>query len=422
MAAASLGVLAGLLYLLLPFAIQRTALPRNVLFVGVLAGLLARLFLFASEPILENDYFRYLWDGAVLASGENPYRWSPADVLTGIAPAAFHNLSVEAGQVVAQIGYPDLRTIYPPLGVLIFGLAHLADPWGLTGLRGLYLLADTVTLALLLALLRQFGRPPVWALIYWLNPLSIQMTFNAMHMDALLLPFLLGAFLLAVRNRPGGATFLLVLAAGVKLWPVLLAPVLLRHAAPTLRQTLVWMLLFAAGFVVLLLPLYFSGPAETSGLFAYGSDWRKNEIVFGLVVSLFDGLLAVFDAVRIDAERLARLAVAGALTLLALLLALLARPKDDRALAVSVLMLVACLFIFVPSPYPWYFIWLLPFLSLVPMTAILCWTATLPLYQLRFHSYFMDNDGMFENGIVWLEHGVPITLIIITLLIRIVRR
>ena len=41
--------------------------------IMVAAGLAARLILFSSEPILEDDYQRYLWDGAVTASGLNPY-------------------------------------------------------------------------------------------------------------------------------------------------------------------------------------------------------------------------------------------------------------------------------------------------------------------------------------------------------------
>ena len=40
-------------------------------------GLAARAILFASEPVLEDDYQRYLWDGAVTAQGLNPMRSRP---------------------------------------------------------------------------------------------------------------------------------------------------------------------------------------------------------------------------------------------------------------------------------------------------------------------------------------------------------
>ena len=34
-----------------------------------------------TTPIMEIDYYRYLWDGKVLATGVSPYRYSPSDVL-----------------------------------------------------------------------------------------------------------------------------------------------------------------------------------------------------------------------------------------------------------------------------------------------------------------------------------------------------
>ena len=42
-------------------------------------GLLARLMMFASEPVLEDDWHRYLWDGASVASGVDPYKFAPAE-------------------------------------------------------------------------------------------------------------------------------------------------------------------------------------------------------------------------------------------------------------------------------------------------------------------------------------------------------
>jgi len=45
--------------------------------VLILCGLVLRLSFFGSQPIYENDYKRYLWDGAVTATGSNPYEYSP---------------------------------------------------------------------------------------------------------------------------------------------------------------------------------------------------------------------------------------------------------------------------------------------------------------------------------------------------------
>jgi len=43
---------------------------------------------FGSQPIYENDYKRYLWDGAVAASGESPYIYSPDEIYEASHPGA----------------------------------------------------------------------------------------------------------------------------------------------------------------------------------------------------------------------------------------------------------------------------------------------------------------------------------------------
>jgi hypothetical protein len=78
-------VLAGFVYFLcLPQLISHSlscdARESHLILVCIVAaGLAARLALFASEPILEDDYQRYLFDGAVTATGNNPYAMSPKD-------------------------------------------------------------------------------------------------------------------------------------------------------------------------------------------------------------------------------------------------------------------------------------------------------------------------------------------------------
>lgn len=416
---AAIGMIGGVLYLCLLSVIRSTDRFQAFLMAGLVVGLIARLALFASDPILENDYIRYLWDGGVLALGENPYRWSPADVLSGMVPQQIQSLADQAGGLVGQIGYADLRTIYPPIATAFFAVAHFVDPWGGLGLRCVYLVADCATLVLLLSLLRQMDRSPLWILIYWLNPLAIQMIYNALHMDVLLLPFLAGALLFAMRRQPFATSLFLVFAAGVKLWPALLAPVLLRYASAHWRRFVTAGAVFAIGLMLVFLPFVVSGPADTSGLFAFSGEWRKNEVVFGIIVSGVNAVLGTIDTLRVDAEKVARMVIAVGLIVLSLWPV---RTLDDRGLATRLLLLSAGLFVFAPAPYPWYFIWLLPFLVLLPSPAVLAWTATLPLYHLRFHSYFIENPDLFENGIVWVEHGLPLVLLAGTVLFRIVRR
>ncbi|HEV8694165.1 MAG TPA: hypothetical protein VGQ93_08300, partial [Lysobacter sp.] len=73
-----LGVAAGGIYLTLPSIIRATEQRSGALFAWVFAvGVLMRLAMLPSAPILEDDFHRYLWDGAVVSRGMNPYAHAP---------------------------------------------------------------------------------------------------------------------------------------------------------------------------------------------------------------------------------------------------------------------------------------------------------------------------------------------------------
>lgn len=406
----AIGVIAGGIFLLMPGAVDRLETSRNMLISMVLVGLASRLILFGSEPLLEIDYFRYMWDGAVLAAGENPYAWSPATVLAGHAPEAISRLAREAGGIVEQINYPHLRAIYPPLAEAVFALAHRLGPWDLMIWRFVLLVFDLTTLGLLMALLRHIGRTQLWAAIYWWNPLIIQMFFNAAHMDAILLPFLLAAMLLALRLRPAVAAALLAMAGAVKLWPVLLLPTLLSYKRRPWLKVVGATSLFACGGLVLLAPLFVTGLGEGSGLSAYATLWERNDALFSALVGVVGSGLSSLGVINIDAGRLSRVIVAFILVVLALGLNRRSTSRPEE-ICRRALMITAALFLLSPASYPWYYGWVVPLLVLVPMPALMVWSATLPLYHLRFHPFFIETPMFFENGIVWLEHGPVLALL-----------
>ena len=225
--------IAGAVYLTLPRLIARaTAAPaadaRRLLALVVGVGLVLRLMMFAVNPVLEDDYHRYLWDGAVTAHGLDPYAVSPEDAALEDETVR-SRLAADAGVIMDRINHPGLRTIYPPVAQAAFAVAHLIQPWSITAWRGVCLVADATTLALLLALLQASGRSPLWSALYWWNPVVVKELINSAHMEAILMPLVLGALLLAVRRRPVSAIGVLGLAVGTTLqvFPVAVALVLL---------------------------------------------------------------------------------------------------------------------------------------------------------------------------------------------------
>ena len=220
-------IVAGLVYVLLLPLIHRTerhdsAWVRPLLGLILVTGLAMRLTMLSAVPALEDDFYRYLWDGAVLAHGHNPYALAPQSARTDAAPDAIRSLAETGALVLDRVNHPALKTIYPPVAEAAFALAYWIEPWSLRAWRLVCLLGECASLALLLAILGLVGRSPLWVSLYWLNPLVVKELANSAHMEAIVMPFVLSAVLLLARNRPLAASASLGLAIGAKLWPVVL--------------------------------------------------------------------------------------------------------------------------------------------------------------------------------------------------------
>jgi alpha-1,6-mannosyltransferase len=399
-------VLAGLVYALcLPPLINQSLVcdRREVrLIVGgmIAAGIAARLVLFASEPILEDDYQRYLWDGAVTASGNNPYALSPKEARAH--GRELGRLAREGGDVVRRINHPDLRTVYPPVTQGAFGLAHLIQPWSLAAWRSVILLFDLATLALVLVLLREAERSPLWSALYWWNPIVIKELFNSAHMEAVVLPFVLLALGLAVRRRPLASVLSLAFAVGAKLWPALLLPLLVRWYGQTDRRMLInAIVLFGAILAAWALPIWFGGFDRQSGFATYLASWQTGSALFP---ALERAVAIAFFWMELPAETIglvARGIVMLCLAVIGLLVSLKPVENADDLLGRASLV-IAALVLLSPAQFPWYAVWFAPFLAFRPWTGFLLLAATLPLYYLDFYFITLGRAEVFPELVVWI--------------------
>lgn len=395
-----INIVLSLIFLSLIWLIPRLS-SGPVFFVALLVcGLLMRLILFGSNPVLEVDFYRYLWDGAVSANGVNPYLYSPAE-----APGTgLKLLAQQSGDVYARINYAQLRTIYPPLTQFFFMLANLIDDWSLNAWRLLLLLAEVSGLALILSILATMGRSFYWSIIYWFNPLIIHQTYNGLHMDILLLPFLATAILCLLNFRYLNASLMLTLAAGIKLWPLILLPFTLRPLMAQPKLLIAGMGIIGFAALVVIAPLLYYGLGAQSGLDAYAQGWQRNSAVFPLLNSFF-GLFIN------NSEVGTRLTIT--MIIIALSLYLNRRPllKADLIIT-SFIWVIASLFILSPTQFPWYCLWFLPLLSLYPNPALLLFSATMPIYYLKFYFVLHEQNEIFDQYIVALQY-LPVLIALI---------
>jgi hypothetical protein len=222
-------VLLALIGCLAAAAVQRVS-RRAAIGIIVVASVLLPVLASTPRSPLSDDLYRYALDGQVQAAGVDPYSYAPlAPELRRLrtpwlypSDAGCRKLGYEPD--CTRINRPDDHTIYPPVAELFFlgehaiGLAHLED-------RGYQLAGLAVALALLammLALLRSYGRNPRLAAWWVLAPFAALEIVADAHVDGVAIVLSLAAILVSRRGHAVWAVALVALAAMVKLYPGLL--------------------------------------------------------------------------------------------------------------------------------------------------------------------------------------------------------
>lgn len=302
----------------------------------VLWGLAYRLAGFFGQPLYEDDYFRYLWDGRATALGENPYRDPPARSFGG------DSVGETFEQILDGINYPEIPSIYGPTCQWAFRAAYHVAPGKLWPLKLIFLVADVTAMGLLLPMLERKQD----ILIYAWCPLLIKEVAFTAHVEILGVALAVGALTLTRARQPALAAVTLGLAAGAKVFAVLLVPFLL------LRQRPKYWLAFAATVAVLYSPFVGSGATEVKGLSAMARYWEFNSFGYALLSALINPAVA-------------RIAGLG-LFAVVYCFWLWRYYQEDNSTIPRGDWIFAAFFFFSPVVNPWYLIWMVPFITLRP--------------------------------------------------------
>ncbi|MCZ6864824.1 MAG: hypothetical protein O7D98_04320 [Candidatus Dadabacteria bacterium] len=405
-------VFSGAVYLFTIFKTPRTNLKKNQLIWVIGIGIILRVLMLFSAPILEDDYYRYLWDGAVTANGINPYEYSPEEVLGGTGiPTELSELAEESGEIIHGINHPEVRTIYPPIAQAFFALSYWLDSWSLISWKLILIVFDLATLSLIFNALGILKLPSSYLIIYWWNPLLLKEIFNSAHLDVLVFPFVLSAIIMASQNRYIRSTVTLIIGMGIKLWPVFLLPILLRPIISKPKELLSALVVAAISIGILFLPIYLSGLDNSSGFIAYGQSWQNNDSAFRILIYISELSLDLLHYETFHKYTVARFLV---IALIAIWIAYITLGKTfkNEDLFKKSLLIIAFVFLISPTQFPWYYTWLIPFLAIKPRFSLLLLTALLPMYYLRYYFEPRGEIEIFTNLIVWVEF-VPVWILLI---------
>jgi alpha-1,6-mannosyltransferase len=353
-----------LLYLVAGWVVLNWPVDRWTFLIILVCAAACRLICIFSPPFLSTDIFRYVWDGRVQAAGINPYRYIPAD------PHLAFLRDLDIYPHINRRSYA--RTIYPPAAQVFFLLITRIGAsvvWMKAGMVAI----EALTIWVLVRLLTAVGLRREQVLIYAWHPLLLWEVASSGHVDGAALPFIALALLFYVRKRPAATGVALAAATLVKLYPIALFPALYRRSAwRGWKMPAALVGVIAAGYAC-----YLSVGWQVLGFLP---DYAKEE---GLESGSRYFLLTLARH-ALHWEGLPTTAFYGFAALLLLGVALWAwlTTDADPMSPIRYCFAIAAVFMLLfSSHYPWYYLWLLPFLCMIPYVPMLYYsTACFYLY------------------------------------------
>src|SRR6267142_6627687 len=232
-----------------------------------------RIVGFFGQPVLEDDWYRYLWDGAVFGSTGNPYGKPPTMFFAAAqVPARFQ-------AILDGINHPDVPTIYGPVCQVLFLISYWIAPGELWPLKLMLIVADLGAIALVARFVD--GRR---LLLYAWCPLLIKEVAFTAHPDIVGIVFLLAALVI---RRPRSVAMLCALAVGTKVIAAVIAALLL------LRLPKKYWLAFAAVLAGLYFPFWVQGTlADWSAVKEFADSWEFNSTLYGVIAIWADHMSA----------------------------------------------------------------------------------------------------------------------------------
>ena len=218
-------------------------------------GIIFRLVFLVAEPNLSQDFYRFIWDGHLIANAINPYLYLPNDLIIDSA-----NSIPNAQELYMGMGSLSAKhySNYPPLNQLIFSLAALLGGKSILNslviLRGIIILADIGIIYFGRKLLKKLNRSPQLIFWYFINPLVIvELTGNLHFEGVMLFFFIVSMYLLSIKKWQWAAV-VLACSISIKLVPLLFLPLFFNYLG--WKKSVVFYLIVGSTSLLLFLPFY----------------------------------------------------------------------------------------------------------------------------------------------------------------------
>jgi hypothetical protein len=346
--------------------------PRRVVMIGLILAAVWHIEFLRLPPGPDDDVHRYVWDGRLQRLGYNPYLVVPSDpAVQGLHTAETQNLN-----------NPDLPSPYPA-GAQLFFRVVTAIHESAFAFKVAFVVCDFAIVLLLLDALRDRQQGLHLVLAYAWNPLLAIEVAGSGHID------IVGALLLAAsaaaltRRWRATAAVALGLAIAVKLLPIVVLPLYWKRIR--IRDAV----LAAVVVLFLYLPFLHHGQVPTGSLGTYVQTFRFNGPVFAALA-------------QVAPPRL----LAGLAVLVGLATATWLRSAEPEWTPDAFAWPLAVSLLWAPAVFPWYLLWLLPFLMSVSTLLIIIWTVSIIPTYVQWHLRTIGRPwGALPGWVMLVEYG-----------------
>lgn len=357
----------------------------------IVLGLVARIILFMSSPLLSDDIYRFIWDGRMIMEGLNPYSWTPSMVASTIDNGCLYN----------NLNSPDYYSVYPAICQVVFliatWLAGSSVFWSGFIIKIFLLLADLCIFRFLIKWLKSENQDSRRALWYFLNPLVLIETFGNLHFEVIMMALMMYAFMMMKRQSVSA----LALAGGVatKLLPAMTLPFVLFRVR--WQSALKYLMIFSGASLIFFAPILLAIQSQGFGqsVNLYFQTFEFNASIYyifremGWFVLGYNGIQIIGPLCVITAG------------LLILIMSYLYRKADISKWPEALLLIFSIYFLFATTVHPWYIITPLVLSLMTKYNYAIVWSA---MVTLSYHAYWFQpvKESVYLIVLEYLVVGV----------------
>jgi alpha-1,6-mannosyltransferase len=361
--------------------------PLHIIVIGLVLSALWHLQFLRMPPGPDDDIHRYVWDGRLQRLGFDPYLVVPNDP----AFSGFHTAETRT------LNHPDVPTPYPA-GAELFFRAVTAIHESTFALKVAFVFCDFAIVLVLLDILHCSRQGMHWVLAYAWHPLLATEVAGSGHIDIVGALLLSVSFAALIRRWRTVAAVTFALAIAVKLLPIVLLPLYWKRVR--IRDGILATIVVGLLYV----PFLTRGCLPIGSLGTYVQSFRFNDPVFATL------------------ERVAAPHLLTALALLiGFLIAIRLRSRSTVMSADAFAWPMAGSLLCAPVVYPWYLLWMLPFLQSLSTLPIIIWTVSIIPTYVVWYLRSLGHPWSLPGWVALLEYGSVALAGAIVVLRRLIR-